>query len=157
MIYEISWARKENYFRWIDPEGQVCEVHSAEGEMDMMGTKNDIGRLIVSCVLELVDGHATVTPVPGVVPELPPADAAFMDWAGYCRMCYRRNKEDWRIVDERRMVNGVSVGTGQVQYVSTYGGRVKVYWYDKASHLFHGHPERSDGLIYLKDNIAYLA
>ncbi len=161
MLYEVSWSKKGNFFRWIDPEGLVYEVHSAEGEMDMMGTKNEIGRLMVSCVLDLVDGHATLSPVPGSVAELPPAEAVLLDWAGYCRMCYRRNQSDWRAVDEKRVINrskgtGTPLGSGKVQFVSTYVGRVKLYWYDKGSHLFHGHPERGDGLVSILNNVAYL-
>lgn len=156
MIYEVSWAKKDSYFRWIDPEGKVYEVHSAEGEMDMVGTKNEIGRLLVSCVLDYADGHASVSPVPGSVAELPPAEAVLLDYAGYCRMCYRRNKLDWRITDERRMVDGVRVGSGNQTFVQAYVGRVKLYWYDKASHLFHGHPERGDGKVSILNDVAYL-
>lgn len=158
MIYEVSWAKKESGFRWIaEDDGEVYMTFSGEGEFDIVDTNNEIGRMLVECSAVFTDGHVTCTPTLGLEPVLPPADAELRDWAGYCRMCYRRAQQDWRIVDEKRKVDGVSVGSGTVEFVQTFVGRVKLYWYDKASHLFHGHPERRDGLVYVKDHIAYFA
>ncbi len=152
MLYEVSWSKSEKGFRWIDPEGEVFLSKTEEGEMDMVGTKNEIGRLMVECTLEKQGTHAQVTPSEGSVAVLPPADAVLKDWNGYCRMCYRRAQQDWRIRDEK--FDGK--GTGIIEFVQTYVGRVKVYHYDGIGHLFHGHPERRDGLVSIKDRIAYL-
>lgn len=85
---------------------------------------------------------------PARQPEMPPSDAEHL-FTGYCRMCYRRSHADWRVRDE--------LGSKKVTFVKTYHGRVKLYWYDKAAHIFHGHPDRLDGAVYLKDGEAYLA
>ena len=148
--WDLSWSKTAKAFRWIEEAepDNLLYCTSAEGEMDMLGTKNETGRLIVFAGLEVTEkGHAWVFADPNREPEQPPADAEHL-FTGYCRMCFDRSHQRWRARDE--------LGSKKVTFVQTYHGRVKLYWYDKASHIFHGHPDRLDGTVYLKDNEAYL-
>ncbi len=132
MEYEVRWSRSQKRFVWVPERGPDVLAYETDGLATWVGTDNEQGRLHLTVdeleEVALEGGNVLVVAHQAPLTTVLPAGAVDLEMADRCRVCYRRNQNDWRARDED--------GSGKVTFVDTYRGQGLITWHDHAAHLF---------------------
>ena len=130
MYYEFSYPRSiKGHFRLTDDEDKIQLFKFISGHMRVVDNDNTNGRLIIETTVDIIDEDTAKFSYESSDMYEVPYGYEELEGLPYWRACFRRTKNDWRILNEHQLSTKF--------FTPKYKGVMNIDWPDRSSHIYH--------------------